>query len=84
MSFNLFYKDGHKEEILLFTDEMFNTLRYINLTKEVILRPLFPNIGMAVKELLKYSDIVSVEYEGHNYNVVDFVRMFYFYEEVKK
>lgn len=82
MQFTIIYDDGHSNVVLIAKDKMFNTFRYINLTKEHICQCQFPNLALAIKDLLKYSEIKEIKYEDRTYNVIDFVRMFYFYEEV--
>lgn len=80
--FTIYYTDKPCNEVGLVKDKMFNTIRYVNFTKGHICRCLFPNIGLAIKDLEKYPNIDSIEYDGIYYNLETFIKIFVPAEEI--
>ena len=84
MRLRLIYKDNHQTDVMITRDEMFNTYRYVNISGDHICRCQFPNMTMAIKDLLNYPEITSVIELNTNqiYSVEAFVSQFYKGEDV--
>ena len=79
MRLRLIYEDNHQTDVMITRDEMFNTYRYVNISGDHICRCQFPNMTMAIKDLLNYPEITSVIELNTNqiYSVEAFVSYFY-------
>lgn len=84
MRLRLIYEDNHQTDVMIARDEMFNTYRYVNISDNHICRCQFPNMTMAIKDLLNYPEITSVIEINTNqiYSVEAFVSYFYKGEDV--
>ena len=84
MRLRLIYEDNHQTDVMITKDEMFNTYRYVNISGDHICRCQFPNMTMAIKDLLNYPEITSVIELTTNqiYSVEAFVSYFYKGEDV--